>query len=245
MAEPTTKDLVLQELAQLRGEVATVAGTDTEEMQRALLRLRDIRQLFRLRPLDERERIRLRKKIQTTLRTRSNNYKMGTVVQGVRGGQATLKLHYAEKVRQKLDQMCGVLYAGQPLPCSGVSSPDAPRGVCASMSLLDPHNLAMESFHSDHWYEQDSINRAMLEALGDVCEGEQRFTVAFVRAHLRDPADSDASRDVLAFLQPRVDLERYRDDLFGSNLYLRCTACTKLCLSSRLHPQAGIDRYLL
>lgn len=206
------------------------------------------------RVLTENELRSTRNALSRMIQPRFNNYKMGTKQKTLRIGNATLRVHYRSYLDQKIDEMCAILGRGESIYCSGISSVENKIGLCKDYSRLDPHDLRPEEFILDHWLEQVNINECMADNLNTIYERDLKenvlpdlYTPRIIKAHYHEPYTGKISITALigVYLSTRINLEKYRDDLFGSNLILRCHTCNKASKSPKMHPEPEPDRYLL
>ena len=202
--------------------------------------------------LDDDEQKDLSKSLKSVIRPRYNNYKNGTKSKGkILKESATLKLHYDNEVDTKVAAMCDSMKNGRSILCSGVSSESEKTGdLCLWSHTLDPHDLHMERFILDHWYEQDKINKTMRECIDRICvsedysEGRGDLTSTYIVKYFHDPCKTTVQKTIMNYLDIHLDLELYRDDLYGDNLVMRCHECNKLSKSPTKHPKPEVDRYI-
>lgn len=243
----TDKQRLLEELDRLRAVVERNEEDDSPELRRALVQTRGLASSLVLVPPERRELIRIAKKVADSLSTRCNNYKNGTIAKGVQiKPPATLRVHYAVHVAARTETLCDVLQTGRLVPCCGVSTRRCTVTVCGHGTALDPHSLRMELLRLDHWYTQDHIATSMLHCLQQVCErpGAPYTAEECMRRFTDQPRDR-LQREMKNHLEQHLDMAKYRDDLFGSNLYLRCATCDKESKTTLNHPLLALNRYLL
>ncbi len=221
---------------------------------RICLLANEMHNITNTRPLTDAEQTKLKKELKKVFQPRYNNYKNGTTSKGRQVQEpATLRFHYTTQLTKKIDDLCEQMKDGRSVLCNGVSSGDSKNDTCEWSHVINPHELHMENFILDHWYEKEKFNTVMATCLDTICkskyihytEGRGILTAAYIKQHFNDPAETDVQKTIMAYLVKHIDIELYKDDLYGDNLVLRCQECNKKSKPSTKHPVPSGDRYLL
>lgn len=234
---------------QLEAVLAPEALTDTEKAKltkelKKVLRTRYIRVFFNV------------------LTSRCNNYKNGIKQQGRQVKMAAvLRVHYGDQVNKLVTGLVEKMKDGSSVMCVGCSKQETPiTSMCESCVVLDPRDINMEQFSLDHWYEQEKVNAEMkryIEHLGNNPKdfpAVQEFIekhgaqmlhgfASYVSQYYEEPAESELQKEIGIMLTKVINMDQYRDDLFGSNVYLRCKTCDKISKPAKFHPDVPKGRY--
>lgn len=187
--------------------------------------------------LTEGEKELYRIKLNVLLPSRFNNYKQ----------KSPLPIHYRILINDIIEKM---LDKGK-FECSGISSSTDPVSQkCPNQFRFTPNNLVLLEF--DHWYERSDIYQEIEKAIEEIigCReylenfpNAQNAPVSYLKTNFSDPPKNKLRREIHEFISLRINLNLIRDDLYGSNIYMRCTLCHSACKSSNFHPTLQRGRY--
>lgn len=203
--------------------------------------------------LSKTEKEALETTLKKTLQPRFNNYKNGTKQKGTQvKPPATLKIHYRKQLNDRVTSMMNVFSEGKTITCCGISSKDQSTSKCPECNSLNPRDLKLSNFTLDHYIEQDSVNVTMencIKSIDDPFLKKHGLTndtiLGFVKKNFKEPPKTELQKELYTLLEKKINLNLYREDLYGKNLYFRCTQCNTKSKSRKNHPEIKPDRYLL
>jgi hypothetical protein len=199
--------------------------------------------------------------------TRFKNYKMGRISRGSRTDDAYLKCHYSEQHKMAMIERLN----GKQYHCVGQSSRHIPNQECTHKHFIWIGHGRMEHFSVlerkkwifDHYYQRKDIYKSMSHAMEiavtkDILHnyikskaprkttiqercGYAKNRVALITKKKVRTIDDDR---FMRTLDIYVDIDRYIDDLYGENIYIRCFECDTMGSSSKHHPVYDSLRYV-
>lgn len=159
-----------------------------------------------------------------------------------------LKIHYRSKVDGKILELVEKGY----FPCSGTCSSQESSIACTNNLIFDPLKTDLVVLEFDHWLERSAIYEEMKKSLEKLvltkeflkeCPLAENDT-AYVKKYFRDPPTNARNKAIYKLVDSQINLDLYRDDLYGSNIIVRCKLCHNACKSSSNHPLLIEGRYL-
>lgn len=190
------------------------------------------------RPLTDDEKDAYRKQVLKMIPPRFNNYKK----------DCPLKIHYRDVVDEKADAI-----VAQSI-CHGICTSQTSTTPCLNAFDFDARDPQLVLLEFDHWLERDAIYRELRRSL-DVIQIPQSFLdqypnavddpMGYVLKNFKDPCATILQRDIYNMLYDLLNLPLLIDDLYGSNIYIRCKACHTASKSPANHPAIIQGRYLL
>jgi hypothetical protein len=255
VSPPDFGEKIAKNLVLISEKVKTMSNQDLEKI---FYHITEIESL--LKPPKELEIISLKKELTRILQPRFNNYKNGTMKDNVvMRPPATLKVHYKHQLTQRVKNMITMFLKEDKIHCCGISSPTNPISKCSKYSHIDPRHLNLHQFTLDHYIEQDSINKSMENCLRllvvhkkeEVDEFQKKEgkseeeIISFLKRNFKEPPKTYLQVNVFNFINNNIDLNLYKLDLYGENLYFRCVDCNKESKSRKKHPNISETRYLI
>jgi hypothetical protein len=190
------------------------------------------------RPLTDYEKNAYREKVLKMIPPRFNNYKK----------DCPLKIHYRNVVDEKADAI-----VAQSI-CNGICSSRVPTTPCLNAFDFDTRNPQLVLLEFDHWLERDAIYRELRRSLDEI-QIPQDFLdkypkavdnpIEYILKNFKDPRETVLQGDIYNMLYNLLNFPLLIDDLYGSNIYIRCNACHTASKSSANHPIINQGRYLL
>lgn len=230
----TTKQ-ICEELTDIvkRIEMGDISKEDKDKLLNSYKEIKEIEIIYK--PLNKTEKDDLKRELRTIMQPRFNNYKNGTK----KADGAILKVHYSQRIIKTINFLVQKMIDGSPYyACCGVCTPDNPNGICKHNEFLKPRgDTNIFNFVFDHFIEQNTINLEMKYCI------EQLLKENPIKTYIKDnsvPPDEfvdhckknykvytekKPQNEISKLLDHFLDLRRYENDLYGSNLYLRCRKC--------------------
>jgi hypothetical protein len=211
-----------------------------DEMVSKMNKLIDMMERLALyKPLSDEEAAIYRKVVAKMIPPRFNNYKK----------DSPLKLHYRDVVDDKVDEIVALSQQTSSI-CSGVCTPQLATAPCLNAFDFDARDPQLVLLEFDHWLERDAIYREISRCLKEIVIPQTFIEqypgasdVGYVMKNFEDPIRTVLQRDIYNMLNDLLNLPLMIDDLYGSNIFIRCKACHTACKSSANHPRMTEGRY--
>lgn len=176
-------------------------------------------------------------RVEKMIRPRFGNYKK----------KCPLKIHYSDMVDEKIHEIVEAGYS----PCKGTCSPVMESIPCRNNLIFDPLVTDLVVLEFDHYLEKSQLYEEMEKQLGKIVYTEEFLKecplaendTGYIRKYFKDPPTNQRNRAIYKLVNQQVNLQLYKDDLYGSNIKVRCKLCHNACKSSVNHPQVEEGRY--
>lgn len=230
-------DALLERIRILTDSIILLSESDKRREQIELL-LDQIEAVLNQKLLTKEDQEEYFRRLDKMIRPRFGNYKK----------PCPLKIHYSSKVDGKILELVEKGY----FPCSGTCSPEEESIPCRNNLIFDPLQTDLVVLEFDHWLEKSEIYEEMRKSLENLILTEEflsqfplaQYDPAYVKKYFRDPPANARNRAIYKLVESQINLDLYRDDLYGSNIKVRCKLCHNACKSSSFHPSIKRGRYL-
>ncbi len=134
--------------------------------------------------------------------------------------------------------------------CPGVANDENACDQFCPEKMKLKYLSEFKSWIFDHYYRQEQIQRSLNSSLNYIIEkfpekwlDDLSFsTINEKSAYLKRQWNKQYSENVYLYLETYFNFEKYADDLFGTNLFIRCIKCEQNSLT--YHPNFESLRYI-
>ena len=134
--------------------------------------------------------------------------------------------------------------------CPGVANNENACAQSCPEKMKLKYLTEFKSWIFDHYYRQEQIQRSLNSSLDYIIEKFPKkwlddlsfSTTNEKRAYLKKEWNKQYNERVYLYLKTYFNFEKYVDDLFGTNLIIRCIKCEQQ--STTLYPKFQLLRYV-
>lgn len=238
-AKEEKEDSLGERLRELADRIDEASGDELKELE-GLITLLERIVLNEVQIMSDEEDVAYKMRVRKMIPPRFANYKK----------QCPLGVHYHGMIDKKVDDLVEWGYC----PCLGTCSPTKKAIPCRNHLLFHPLESDLVILEFDHWLERSDIYSEMKRSLYQIKMTEEFLAicphaiddpVTYIKKYFLDPPTNETNGAIFKLVSEQIDLNLYRDDLYGSNIVVRCKLCHNACKSSTHHPQMNEGRYLL
>lgn len=208
-----------------------------EKREKVIMLLDQIEFTLKEKVLTDSEKQEYFERLDKMIRPRFGNYKK----------KCPLKIHYSDMVDEKIHDIVSAGY----YPCQGICSPLIKCSPCRNNLVFDPLVSDLVILEFDHYLEKSQIYEEMERQLTKIVYTEeflQQCPLAqndpgYIKKYFKDPQTNERNKAIYKLVNEQVNLQLYKDDLYGSNITVRCKLCHNACKSHTHHPSVQAGRY--